>query len=145
MRRNTRVSVNTRRGPGLMGTMARTAVVAGTATAVSKKTSAAMDGAAAAKQAQQQAQVQVMVDQQLAEREAQMQQEQLQQQLAEQQAQLQMMQQQAQPMAAPAAPAAPAMDFNNRITKLKELGALRDAGILSDAEFEAEKARILAS
>ena len=133
MRRNTHVSVNTRRGPGLMGTMARTAVVAGTATAVSKKTSAAMDGAAAAKQAQQQAQVQAMVDQQLAEREAQMQQEQLKQQLAREQAQ---------PMAAPAAPP---MDFNNRITKLKELGALRDAGILSDAEFEAEKARILAS
>ncbi len=143
MRRNTRVTVNNRRGPGLMGTMARTAVVAGTATAVSKSTSNAMNNAAAAKQAQQQAQVQARVDQELAAREAQMQQEQLQQQLAEQQAQLQqMMQQQQQPMAAPAEPA---KDFNNRITKLKELGALRDAGILSDAEFEAEKARILAS
>jgi len=30
------VTVNTRRGPGLMGTMARTAVITGTATATSK-------------------------------------------------------------------------------------------------------------
>jgi hypothetical protein len=29
------------------------------------------------------------------------------------------------------------------LLQLKELGALRDDGILTDAEFEAEKARIL--
>jgi hypothetical protein len=43
---------------------------------------------------------------------------------------------------APAPPAAaPAED---RIEKLKELGALRDQGILTEAEFAAEKDRLLA-
>lgn len=146
-RNNTRVTVNNRRGPGLMGTMAQTAVIAGTATVVSTKTNQAMTGGAQAKQAQQQAQVQAMVDQQVAEQMAQQQalaeQQALQQQLADQQAQLQaLLQQQAPPPAA-----APAADPNAaaiRITKLKELGALRDAGILTEAEFETEKARILA-
>lgn len=117
MRRNTRGVGQSRRGPGLMGTMARTAVVAGTATAVSRTTSAKMDAAAQAKQAQQQAQVQAMVDQQLAEQQAQ--------------------------MAAPAA-AAPS-DTDIRIARLKELAALRDAGILTEEEFQSEKARVLAS
>lgn len=31
------------------------------------------------------------------------------------------------------------------VTRLKELGALRDQGILTDEEFEAQKARILSS
>ena len=51
------------------------------------------------------------------------------------------------PPAAPAAPAPAAFDADAaamRITKLKELAALRDAGILTEAEFETEKARILA-
>jgi len=146
-RNNTRVTVNNRRGPGLMGTMAQTAVIAGTATVVSTKTNQAMTGGAQAKQAQQQAQVQAMVDQQVAEQMAQQQalaeQQALQQQLADQQAQLQaLLQQQAPPPAA-----APAADPNAaaiRITKLKELAELRDAGILTEAEFETEKARILA-
>ena len=150
MRRSRTVNVNTRRGPGLMGTMARTAVIAGTATAVSTKTSAAMSGSAQAKQAAQQAQVQALVDeqvqQQLVEQQAQTEQQQLQQQLADQQAQLQqLLQQQAPPQ--PVATAAPAADMDAaamRITKLKELAALRDAGILTEAEFQSEKARILA-
>ena len=131
MRRSRTVNVNTRRGPGLMGTMARTAVIAGTATAVSNKTTAAMTGSAQAKQGAQQAQMQAMVD------------EQVQQQLADQQAQME--QQQAPPP--PVAMAAPVADLDAaamRITKLKELGALRDAGILTEAEFASEKARILA-
>ena len=147
MRRSRTVNVNTRRGPGLMGTMARTAVIAGTATAVSTKTSAAMSGSAQAKQAAQQAQVQALVDeqvqQQLADQQAQTEQQQLQQQLAEQQAQLQQLLQQQtppQPVATTADLDASAM----RITKLKELAALRDAGILTEAEFQSEKARILA-
>ena len=150
MRRGPTVNVNTRRGPGLVNTMARTAVIAGTATAVSTKTNQAMTGSAQAKQAQQQAQVQAMVDQQVAEQMAQQQalaeQQALQQQLADQQAQLQaLLQQQApSPAAAPAAPAADPNAAAMRITKLKELGALRDAGILTEAEFETEKARILA-
>ncbi len=157
-RNNTRVTVNNRRGPGLMGTMAQTAVIAGTATVVSKKTSQAMGGSAQAKQTQQQAQqmqqqaqVQSMVEQQVAEQMAQQQaiaeQQALQQQLAEQQAQLQQLLAQQQPAPQPAAPVAPAAGADAmaiRITKLKELAELRDAGILTEAEFETEKARILA-
>jgi putative oligomerization/nucleic acid binding protein len=46
------------------------------------------------------------------------------------------------PAAAPAAPAAaPAAD--DRIERLKELGALKSQGILTEEEFAAEKARIL--
>jgi hypothetical protein len=41
------------------------------------------------------------------------------------------------------APAAPA-PTESRIDKLKELGELKAQGVLTDAEFEAEKARILA-
>ena len=44
---------------------------------------------------------------------------------------------------APPAPAAPATDA--RIEQLKELGRLKEQGILTDAEFAAEKARILNS
>ncbi len=145
MRRNTRVVVQPRRGPGLVNTMARTAVIAGTATAVSGATANKMQQSAQAQQMQQQAQVQAMVNQQLAEQQALTEQQQLQQQLAEQQAQLQqMMQQQMAPQAAAAPIEAGPSAAELRIMKLKELGALRDAGILNEAEFEAEKARVLA-
>ncbi len=145
MRKNTRVVVQPRRGPGLMGTMARTAVIAGTATAVSGATANKMQQSAQAQQMQQQAQVQAMVNQQLAEQQALTEQQQLQQQLAEQQAQLQqLMQQQATPQAAAAPIEAGPSAAELRIMKLKELAALRDAGILTEAEFESEKARILA-
>jgi len=53
----------------------------------------------------------------------------------------QQQQQYAQPQYAPPPPA-PAPD---PIEQLKELAALRDQGILTDAEFEAQKAKILAS
>ena len=53
--------------------------------------------------------------------------------------------------AAPVAPAAPApqqvdapTDVDARLEQLARLGQLRDAGILSAAEFEAQKQRILA-
>jgi hypothetical protein len=47
---------------------------------------------------------------------------------------------------APPAPAAPAAAPEvDRIGQLQKLGELRSAGILTDAEFEAEKAKILAS
>ncbi len=98
-----------RRGrPGLMGTMARTAVVAGTATAVSGSIHNKQQQKYAAQQQQQAAAAAPP------------------------------------PQAAPApapAPAAPSTD--DKIAKLKELGALRDAGILTDEEFAAEKAKIL--
>jgi hypothetical protein len=44
----------------------------------------------------------------------------------------------------PAAPA-PVDSGSSRIEKLKELGALKEQGVLTDEEFAAEKARILSS
>ncbi|HEY1273520.1 MAG TPA: SHOCT domain-containing protein [Thermoleophilaceae bacterium] len=49
-------------------------------------------------------------------------------------------QQYAEPAPAPPPPA----PTESRIDKLKELGELKAQGVLTDAEFEAEKARILA-
>lgn len=49
---------------------------------------------------------------------------------------------QADPVPPPRAPAAPT-DPSERIAQLSKLGELRDAGVLTDAEFEQEKARIL--
>jgi Short C-terminal domain len=93
--------------PGLMRGVARTAVVAGTATAVSNRVSRRQANRWAAQDQQQ-------YDQQ----------------------------QYAQPQYAPPPQPAPAPD---PIEQLKELAALRDQGILTDAEFEAQKAKILAS
>ncbi|MEV6284008.1 SHOCT domain-containing protein [Kribbella sp. NPDC051770] len=42
-----------------------------------------------------------------------------------------------------APPPTVAKDRSGVLAQLRELGSLRDDGILSDAEFEAEKARIL--
>lgn len=42
-----------------------------------------------------------------------------------------------------AAAAAPASDMDAKIAQLKQLGELRDAGILTDTEFDAKKAQIL--
>jgi hypothetical protein len=44
---------------------------------------------------------------------------------------------------APPAPAATASNGESRIDQLKSLGELKAQGVLNDAEFEAEKARIL--
>ena len=104
--------------PGLVGTMARTAVVAGTATAVVGATSAHQQGK------QQQAADAAAYEQQ-------------QQQAAMQQAAADAVA--AQQAAAP--PAAPAGDA--RIAELQQLAQLKEQGILSDEEFAAEKARIL--
>jgi hypothetical protein len=46
------------------------------------------------------------------------------------------------PPPAPAAPAPPA-DTGDRLAHLKQLGELLQAGVLTQAEFEQEKARIL--
>lgn len=114
-----------RRGrPGLVGTAARTAVVAGTATAVHgsmTKNSQAKDAAAQDQAAANQATWES------------------QQQMAEMQAQMNAMQAQ-QP--APAAPA-PQAGGDDMMSKLKELGALHSSGILSDEEFAAAKAKVL--
>lgn len=110
-----------RRGrPGLIGLAARTAVVAGTATAVS----GAMQNSAQNKAIQQE-QAAAYQDQQ---------------QQAAMQAAAQQAVAQAQPAQAPAAPAAPAVDI---VAELQKLAALKDAGVLDDAEFSAAKARLL--
>jgi hypothetical protein len=124
-----------RRGPGLVGTVARTAVIAGTATAVSGH----------------------MVDKRNQKAAAQQQEAYESQQVADMQAQLDAMQaQQAQQAMAPAAPAAPAyappapaapaaaggVDIAGQ---LQQLATLKAQGILSDAEFEAAKAKLLGS
>jgi hypothetical protein len=51
----------------------------------------------------------------------------------------------AEPVAPPQAPAAPPQpaDMNERIAQLKQLGELLSAGVLTQAEFEQQKARIL--
>ena len=100
--------------PGLMGTMARTAVIAGTATAVSGSVRNKQAQSAAAQQQNAAAQQQAMVDQAAA-------------------------QVQAQQTAPPAT-----ASTEDKIAKIKELGQLKDAGLLTDDEFAAEKAKILA-
>jgi len=92
--------------PGLIRGVARTAVVAGTATAVSNRVSRRQGERWAAQRQPQYAA----------------------------------------PAAAPPQAQAPAtVAGTDRISALKELGELRSQGVLTDAEFEAEKARILAS
>ena len=100
--------------PGLLRGVARTAVIAGTATHVSNNVSRRQAGRWAAQDQQQQAQ---------------------QQQYAEPPPQ-----QYAPP---PAAPAAPEDDMDAKLAQLKELGALKEAGVLTDFEFETQKNRIL--
>ena len=90
---------------GLLRGVARTAVIAGTATAVSNRVS------------RRQAERWSQDDQQ----------------------QYGYEDQQAAPAAAPAAPAAP-----DPYEQLKQLGELKAQGILTDAEFEAQKAKFLA-
>lgn len=99
--------------PGLVGTVARTAVIAGTASAVGGTVNRKMN-----------AKDQAAAQQQAAEQQA-----------AAQQAAAQ--------QAAAQAPAAPSQD--DKIEKLKQLGELKNAGILTDEEFAAEKAKILNS
>jgi hypothetical protein len=103
---------------GLIGGMARTAVVAGTATAVSNRVSRRQAG-----RWQTQADAQAYQEQQYAPPQ----------------------QQYAPPPPAPAPVAPAATSSDDLITQLQKLGALRDQGILTDAEFEAQKAKLLAS
>lgn len=99
--------------PGLMRGVARTAVVAGTATAVSNRVSR--------RQAARWSEPQARAAQEPAYQEPVY-----------------------QPAPAPAAPSA-ASSATDRIAALKDLADLQAAGILSPEEFEAEKARLLAS
>jgi hypothetical protein len=133
-----------RRGPGLLGTMAQTAVIAGTATATSKAVSGAMGGGSQKAAAQQQAQLQAA--QQQAQLQAAQQQAQLeaaaQRAVAEQQAALAA--QQAAFMAQQPAAPAPTGLTDEKIAQLTQLGELHQAGILTDEEFASQKARLLA-
>lgn len=93
--------------PGLIRGVARTAAIAGTATAVSNRVSRRQAGRWAAQEQQQYAQ-----------------------------------EPPPQQYAAPPPPAQTGMD--DKLAQLKELGELKTAGVLSDLEFEQQKARILA-
>jgi hypothetical protein len=111
-----------------MSTMARTAVVAGTATAVSNKVTAS--GQAKAQAAQQQ---------QMAAAEAQ---QAALQQAAQQAAQEELARMQSTMQTQEAAIAT--SHAGSTIEKLKELAQLKDAGMLTDEEFSAAKAKVLA-
>ncbi len=116
---------------GLLGMMARTAVVAGTATAVSNRVSRRQ-----VNRWQQKADAQAY-EQQPAQEQPQHQQPPPQQ---YQQPQYQQPQYQP-PHPQPPAPAAEP----NMIDELKRLAELKDQGILSDAEFTAAKSKLLGS
>ena len=90
--------------PGLLRGVARTAVVAGTATAVSGRVSRRQQGRWAAQD-----------------------------------------QAEAQPAYAPPAQAPPAQGsaMDDKLAQLKQLGELKEQGVLTDAEFEVQKDKIL--
>lgn len=92
--------------PGLLRGVARTAVVAGTATAVSNRVSRRQAGRWAAQEQQQYAEPP--------------------------------------PQQYAAPPPAPQAGMDDKLAQLKELGELKAAGVLSELEFEQQKARILA-
>lgn len=118
---------------GLLRMAARTAVISGTATAVSGRVARRQAGQYQAQQQQAYAAEQYAAQQQQAAMQA------AAQQAAAEQAAL--MQQQAAAQAAPPAPSAPAQD--DTLAKLTQLGQLHASGVLSDAEFAAAKAKIL--
>ncbi|MFF4547817.1 SHOCT domain-containing protein [Streptomyces sp. NPDC001435] len=97
--------------PGLIRGVARTAVVAGTATAVSNRVSRRQTGRWAQQDYEQQ------------------------QQAAPQQA--------VAPPPPPPAPPSTEDDMTRKIDQLKQLGELKAQGVLTDAEFEAQKQQLL--
>ena len=103
---------------GLVGTVARTAVVAGTATAV-----------AGGMSRRQQAKAQQAADANA---------------YQEQQEQAQYAAQQAPPPPPPPAPA-PASSTDSKLEQLTQLGELKAQGVLTEAEFEAQTGAILGS
>jgi hypothetical protein len=108
---------------GLIGGIARTAVIAGTATTVSNRVSRRQANKWAAQDQQQAAQ-----DEQAAKAQA----------YDQQQAYAQ------QPAYAPPPPQAAAPAEDDTLTKLQKLGELKAAGVLTEEEFAAQKAKILA-
>lgn len=103
--------------PGLVRGVARTAVIAGTATAVSNRVSRRQAGRWASQEQQQ----------------------------YEHDYYQQQQQQQPYQQAAYAQPApAPQSGTGDQLAQLKQLAELKQQGILTDAEFEAQKQKILA-
>lgn len=109
-----------RRRGGLVRTVGRTAVIAGTASAVAGGVNRRQTNKAQAAQQQDAAAQQAAYDQGVADA-----------------------QPAPPPPPAPAAPA-PAAGEADVIGQLTKLGELRAQGILTDAEFEAQKAKVLA-
>jgi hypothetical protein len=105
--------------PSLVGTMARTAVVAGTATAVAGGVSRHQQA-----KAEQAAEAQAWEQQQ-------------------QDAAMQAAAQQAAAQQAAAAPPPPAAAGGDNIAELERLAALKQQGVLTDEEFAAAKAKLL--
>jgi hypothetical protein len=99
--------------PGLLRGIARVAVVAGTATAVSNRVSRRQAGRWAAKDQQEAAEAEPQDEEP----------------------------EYGQPDDAPPEEGEPSMD--QKIGQLRQLGELRDQGILSEAEFQAQKQTIL--
>jgi hypothetical protein len=95
--------------PGLIRGVARTAAIAGTATAVSNRVSRRQAGRWASQEQQQYAQEPPPQQQQYA-----------------------------------PPPPPPQTGMDDKLAQLKELGELKTAGVLSELEFEQQKARILA-
>jgi len=116
--------------PGLIGMAARTAVVAGTATAVSGNVARRQQARAQDAQAQ-------------AEYDAQAQADSAQQQAAQEQAAQEQAAQQQAAQAQAAQPPAATQD-SGLIDQLNQLSQLHNAGVLSDAEFSSAKAKLLA-
>ena len=108
-----------RGGAGIVGTMARTAVIAGTATAVSNKVTQRQYNRAAQNEQQQMADQAALSNQY---------------ELEQMQAQMQAMQAQ-QTQAAVSPP--------DLTAKLQQLAELKASGVLSDEEFAAAKAKLL--
>jgi hypothetical protein len=120
LRRSSRRSAAPRSGPGLLNTMARTAVISGTATATSRAVNSAIDQKAIAAQQEQAEKAQMKA------------------QIAE----LQTMQNQTvTPPAATPATTPPAQ--TDLLAQLTQLAQLKEGGFLSDEEFQLAKAKLL--
>lgn len=102
--------------PGLLRGIVRTAAVAGTATAVHGRVQRRQDAKFAQRDADTAATRNQAYEEQMA----------------------------PPPAPAPAAAAPAASATEDRLAQLKSLGELKQSGVLTDAEFEAQKAKILA-
>jgi len=113
-----------RRGPSLLGTAARTAVISGTATATNRAVSNSMDQRAMQARQEQATALQAQQD------------------MEQMKAQLAAMQAQPTTPAAPAPAPTPATS-PDLLTQLTQLAQLKDAGALTDEEFQLAKAKLL--